>query len=75
MAYTIKLTPKGKTVGPTFKLHRDKRFKIENDIERLINNYHNKRVLIANYGHQMLDAYAKLKDGSWSHICDFKLIG
>ena len=74
MAYTIKITPKDKAEGPTFKLHRDKRLKIEHDIERLINEAHNKRVLLANYGHQMLDAYAKLKDGSWAHICDFKLI-
>ena len=75
MAYTIKITPKGKTEGPTFKLHRDKRFKLHNDIERLINDTHNKRMLLANYGHQMLDAYARLKDGSWALICDFVLIG
>ena len=74
MAYTVKITPKLKEQGPTFKLHRDKRFKIENDIERLINDSHNKRVLLANFGHQALDAYVKLKDGGWSHICDFVLI-
>ena len=75
MAYTIKITPKGKTEGPTFKMNRDKRFKIWNDIERLINETHNKRVLLSNYGHQALDAYAKLKDGSWKLICDFILNG
>ena len=75
MAYTIKITPKGKAEGPTFKLHRNKNVKLEYDIENLINDEGNKRTLLANFGHQMLDAFAKLKDGSWLHICDFKLIG
>lgn len=75
MAYTVKITPKGKEIGPTFKLHRDKRFLLHKDIERLVNQTWYKRVLLANYGPQMLDAYVKLKDGKgWAHICDMKLV-
>lgn len=76
MALTIKITTKKNTeVGPTFKLKRDKRFLLHNDIGRLVNQYHNKHVLIANFGHQMLNAYVKLKDNKgWMLICDMKLI-
>ena len=76
MAYIIKFTTKANTnVGPTFKLIRDKHFQLHNDIERLVNQYHIKRILLANFGPQMLNAYVKLKDNKgWRLICDMKLI-
>ena len=76
MAYTIKITTKANTeAGPTFKLNRDKRLLLHNDIERLVNQYHIKRILTANFGPQMLNAYIKLKDNKgWQLICDMKLI-
>lgn len=75
MAYTVKFTTKKSTEGPTFKLQRDKRFLLHNDIERLANQPHNKHVLVANFGSQLLDAYIKLKDNKgWALICELKLI-
>lgn len=75
MAYTIKITTKKNTEnGPLFKLNRDKRLPLHEDIARLINDRHNKRVLIANFGEsQLLNAYVKLKDDKgWQLICDLK---
>ena len=74
--YTIKVTTKGNTeAGPTFKLARDKRLPLHLDIERLINQYRNKRVLLTNFGPQILNAYVKLKDGNgWRLICDMRVI-
>ena len=76
MAYTIKITTKANTeAGPTFKLDRDKRLQLHHDIERLINQYHIKHVLVANFGPQLLNAYVKLKDNKgWQLICDMKLV-
>lgn len=74
--YTIRVTTKGNTeVGPTFKLARDKRIPLHLDIERLVNQYRNKHILVANFGPQILNAYVKLKDGKgWTLICDMKLV-
>lgn len=76
MAYTIKITTKANTdAGPTFKLKRDKRITLHHDIESLVNQYQIKRILLANFGPQMLNAYVKLKDNKgWQLICDMKLI-
>ena len=76
MAYTIKITTKANSeAGPTFKLNRDNRLLLHDDIERLVNQYHIKHVLTANFGPQMLNAYVKLKDNKgWQLICDMKLI-
>jgi len=74
--YTIRVTTKGNTeVGPTFKLARDKRIPLHLDIERLVNQYRNKHILVANFGPQILNAYVKLKDGKgWKLICNMKLV-
>ncbi len=76
MAYIIKITTKKNTeVGPIFKLHRDKRFALHNDIARLVNQPHNKHVLVTNFGEQLLNAYVKIKDNKgWDLICDLTLV-